>query len=489
MFTKIYSCTARGIDVTLTPVEIDYRPGIGYFNINGLSGRDVLAAKDRVVAAINNSGYLYVGRHLAIDVRNVDTLKHHSHLDLAIALGYLVVSKQLSFVSDHKVFIGELGLDGSVRAVPQLINLLLGLNSPNIKEVYVPAANMAELSLLPELKFTLYPINNLKELAIHLQKPRLHYFKPQIKQQEKANHYINILEWDKFMQSLHPVLQLTVAIVIAGGHNVLFTGSPGTGKSFLLEKLSQFLPPLLPSQQLELDRIYSLNGHYQRHITPPVIAPHHSATVASLIGGGNPPYPGAVSLAQYGILILDELLEFNIDVLNCLREPLTQHQVMLSRGNFHYHYPAYVQVIGGCNPCHCGNLGNAKRNCTCTNAQLRQYRQRLPAALLDRFDIVLNIDHLYNLNSVARETKMNLTLLHKVRMQSWYQHKKWMRDVSGVDNESSLLNQDYSKRQQKQLFSLAATYARINDRASVEQSDLHVATVLYSHGRALLRAE
>lgn len=371
-------------------VEVDISNGLNAVSIVGLGDRAVEEAKDRVSAAIKNSGFIspkQKNQKVVISLAPADVRKEGPSFDLAIAVAYLAASHEIEIDPDHTLFLGELSLEGKVRRVTGVLPILCQAVAQGFTTAYVPHDNIAEASLASDL--IIYPVESLFELTSHFEhKVRIQCVRHQRYSPEVAalgNGYPDMSEVRGNEQA-----KRGLEIAAAGSHNLLMYGPPGTGKTMLAQCFSTILPPLTREEAIEVTGIHSaakvLTGGLISH--PPFRAPHHTASYPAIVGGGSFPRPGEITLAHRGVLFMDEFPEFDRSVMEALRQPLEEHSITVARAKGTVTFPAQTILIASMNPCHCGK---PKKSCICRPHEVLQYQRRLSGPIIDRFDIWLHI--------------------------------------------------------------------------------------------------
>lgn len=385
--TKIRSYANVGVDALAVDIEVHISAGLPAFNIVGMAETAVRESRERVRSAILNSKFEFPSRRITVNLAPADLPKQGGGFDLAIAIGVLIATEQIPENEEAKhCFAAELSLTGELRAIRGVLPIAIRADRDNLPLVCADG-NSKELGLLSGAK--IYAVNHLLEVCAAFQK-----ITPLPLLTATEDHLATHLAQDPFdLSEVHgqQAAKKALELAAAGGHNLLFVGPPGAGKSMLAKRMSSILPNLYSEASLESAAIYSVAGKPRvlPH-QPPIRAPHHSASSASLVGGGSPPSPGEVSLAHKGVLFLDELPEFAPKVLEGLREPLENGEITISRAGHQSLFPADFQLIAAMNPCPCGFYGTSR--CDCTPERVSRYQRRVSGPLLDRIDMQVQVE-------------------------------------------------------------------------------------------------
>lgn len=396
MVNIVKTATVIGLKAYEVSVETDVVNSLPSMSIVGLPDASVNEARDRVKSAIKNSGYTFPSKKIVINLAPADLKKAGTSFDLPIAIGILTEEEVLTTekIQDY-AFIGELSLDGTIRSVNGVLPLVLGLKGAGITNVIVPIENAKEAALNGDVN--VYGAGHLTDVVNHFTEQQIS------KTYVDINKYLSDkTETDypfdfKDVKGQHKAKK-ALEIAAAGGHNLLMVGSPGSGKTLMAKCLPSILPPLELSEALELTKIYSICGLLSENeplvVKRPFRSVHHTASANGIIGGGTTPKPGEITLANRGVLFLDEMVEFPRQVLEVLRQPLEDGEIVISRAKHSIKYPAKFMLLGAMNPCPCGFLGDKEKQCTCSDFQISRYRSKLSGPLLDRIDLQVDVPRL-----------------------------------------------------------------------------------------------
>src|SRR3989344_1213442 len=391
-FSKVYSAQTNLLSVTPVSVETDITSRTLYaFAVVGLPDKAVEEARDRISAAIKNSGFESPKKHnhkIVISLAPADLKKEGPSFDLAMALSYLLANDDIDFDPGEKLFLGELSLDGKVRPIHGILPIARFAKKNGFKELYVPMENVREAAIIDGID--VFGVSTLTGLIGHLLgTKKIEKAKLTVVDRVKSTSSIDFSDVRGQERAKRGLL-----IAAAGGHNVAMYGPPGTGKTMLAKAFAGILPELSFEEALEVTSIHSVAGILSKTFitNPPFRAPHHTASYVSLVGGGSTPRPGEITLAHTGVLFMDEFPEFDRRVIESLRQPLEDKTISVSRAKGTAHFPANVLLVAAMNPCPCGNFGFRGKPCICTPSALSRYRRKMSGPIMDRIDIWLEVD-------------------------------------------------------------------------------------------------
>jgi len=389
--SKVYSAAVVGLEVYPIEVEVDISNGLPAFTIVGLPDKSVEEAKDRVRSAIRNSGADFPAKRITVNLAPADLKKAGPIYDLPIALGVLAADNQIPAIEATTILVGELALDGKLRYTNGILPIVSSLGK-DFSRIILPKVNAPEASLVRSLE--ILPAETLKDLVFYFKKEKVLPFYTEKYKFAEQTEFENDFTFIKGQEQAKRALE----IAAAGGHNVIFSGSPGSGKTMLARSFPSILPILTEEEILEVTKIYSVAGLLKNSEpvvnTRPFRSPHHTTSSIALVGGGAFPRPGEITLAHRGVLFMDEFAEFPRTVLEALRQPLEDGVITVSRAQGSITFPAQFILVAAQNPCPCGYLGDSKKNCICAPSQILRYQKRVSGPLLDRIDIHLEIPRL-----------------------------------------------------------------------------------------------
>lgn len=497
MVNKVNTATVIGLNPYKVEVEIDTSNAIPGIFIVGLPDAAVNEARDRVRSAIRNSGFSFPAKKVIVNLAPADLKKEGANFDLPIAMGILTEDEVLNSeqIKDY-AFLGELSLDGSLRGVSGVLPLVIGLKDFGIKNIILPEINAKEAALVQGIN--VYGAKNLGDAVNHFIEQPLPLTQIDINkylQEQNEIDYTYDFKDVKGQQKAKRALE----IAAAGNHNILMTGSPGSGKTLMAKCFASILPPLQLQEALELTKIYSISGLLTSDkplmAQRPFRVVHHTASPNGIIGGGTNPKPGEITLAHRGVLFLDEMVEFPRNVLEVLRQPLEDAEIVISRAKHSIKYPAKFLLLGAMNPCPCGYLGDKEKQCTCSEFQINRYLAKLSGPLLDRIDLQIDVPRLSSeelLNTTqssesSAEIRLRVTKARQIQAERYKNEgiltnselsPKLIKKYCKIDKASedifktAIVKYQLSGRRYDRVLKLARTIADLDNSTDIKQNHL-----------------
>ena len=484
---KVNSAAVLGLDAFPVEVEVDISNGLPSFSIVGLPDKAIEESKERVRSAIKNSGANFPMKRITVNLAPADIKKEGPAYDLAIAVAILIADEQLPEISSDILLVGELALDGKLRHINGILPIVVNL-SKDYSAIVLPIANADEASLVENIE--ILSAESLKDLIFHFKKekeisPYIH----KIKIEPSINY-----EYDLAHIKGQEQAKRALEIAAAGGHNLLFSGPPGSGKTLLARTIPSIMPKLNKDEILEVTKIYSvaglLTGNKPIVFERPFRSPHHTTSSVALVGGGTYPRPGEITLSHRGVLFMDEFAEFPRSVLEALRQPLEDGIITVSRAQGSITYPAKFILVAAQNPCPCGYLGDTKKNCICSPVQIMRYQKRVSGPLLDRIDIHIEVPRVeYEKLASDQEAEASNKVRDRVEKARVIQLKRFKKTNSEMTpreikkycplNEETknifklAMNQyDLSARQYTRILKVARTIADLSDSEEIQKEHL-----------------
>jgi magnesium chelatase family protein len=446
-FAKVYSAQVNLLKGAVVTIEVDLSRGLHSFSVVGLPDKGVDESKDRVSSAIKNSGFRSPkaqNQKIVVSLSPADLKKEGPFFDLGIALSYMLASGDIKFNPEKKIFLGELGLDGTLRRIRGTLPLVQEAKSRGFEEVYLPMENVEEGALVEGIK--IFGAKNLNEVVDHLDETKNSEGGRPKKKISPASRTAIYYERERKSADFSEIrgqegAKRGLEIAAAGGHNIAMYGPPGTGKTMLARAFSGLLPELSLEDVLEITGIHSVAGATQGElvVAPPFRAPHHTSSYVSLIGGGTFPKPGEVTLAHKGVLFLDEFPEFEKRVIESLRQPLEDNIVSISRAKGSAIFPSNFILVAAMNPCPCGNTGNKQKQCICKPSDLDRYKRKLSGPIIDRIDIWVSVGNVdYKKLGAEGTGEKSDKIRERVKRARGIQEERFKKIGKGIQTNSEM---------------------------------------------------
>jgi magnesium chelatase family protein len=439
MLARVFSCAVIGLEGVIVEVEVDVTGGQGGMTIVGLPDAAVQESRERVYSAVRNAGQSFPRKRVIVNLAPASVRKEGPFYDLPIALGVLVMNGAIPHEAiQGALVVGELSLDGTVRHARGVLPITATAREQGFKRIFVPASDAFEAALIPDID--VYPVSTLTDLFFHLIEEKQIPLEPYHESESIVG--FTATDFREIRGQEH--VKRAMEVAAAGGHNALMIGPPGAGKTLLARALPGILPRMSIDEALDVTRIYSVADALPPETpmirTRPFRSPHHTISHAGLVGGGNWPHPGEISLAHRGVLFLDELPEFGMRVLEVLRQPIEDKLVTISRAQGTLTFPANFMLIGAMNPCPCGYYGDPLKACTCASGMVTKYQKRISGPLLDRIDIHVEVPRVdYEKLSTDRMGEASELIRGRVEAARDRQRSRFKEDTTKQNGRESTL--------------------------------------------------
>ncbi len=493
MIVKINTGTLCGLEGKSVIVEADFSNGLPSFDVVGLPDATVKESKERVRAALKNSGFEFPPRRAVINLAPADLKKEGTQFDLPIAVSIMAGTGQMRGDFQDCMFIGELGLSGELRAINGALSLVSSAKQYGIKKVFVPVDNAEEAALTQGVE--IYGAESLRDIFMHFSGEK--QLEPTMCNVEAI--FADSSHYDIDFSDVRGQLGLRrgIELCVSGGHNLLFIGTPGSGKSMLSQRIPTILPDMSLEEAIEVTKIYSVAGALDSNTNliakRPFRSPHHSASAVSIIGGGAKAKPGEISLAHNGVLFLDEFPEYRKDVIESMRQPLEDKKITVTRANASYTYPCNTMLVVALNPCKCGHYGDGTNRCRCSETDVRRYLGKISGPMLDRIDIQLEASPVKYADLKAMKGESSAEIKKRVNIAREIQKERYKNDgimtnaqLSGSliekycvigKNESELLKGAFDSlgltaRAYTRILKVARTIADCDGRDNINEMDI-----------------